>query len=93
MWNVRHWEDYRQRVALSQSTIEGEEHLTAAQIRLEELYLGLRTTQGVPVEDVPSQTAMQWGQEGWAETRHDRLRLTALGWLRLDALVGTLRDF
>jgi hypothetical protein len=57
---------------------------------LEELYLGLRTTSGVSAELIPRETRERWASEGWAAVLPDRVRLTAEGWLRLDALVGSL---
>jgi oxygen-independent coproporphyrinogen-3 oxidase len=91
-WNVREWEDYRRRSEHGQSVRGDFESLNAAQIALEELYLGLRTTKGVPVERIPAAQAASWRRQGWAREGAGRLRLTPHGWLRLDALVASLTD-
>ncbi|HEU4570470.1 MAG TPA: radical SAM family heme chaperone HemW [Gemmatimonadales bacterium] len=143
-WNVRDWAEYERLVKEGKSPVAGNEALDDEALRLEELYLGLRTADGVPVERVPALVREQWVREGWATVwAHDssppdplstyverggeldrrsplhergegtgvridtsdpsppsplstvvergsgsRLRLTAEGWLRLDALVG-----
>ena len=57
---------------------------------LEEVYLGLRTSDGVPPDRLPADTVAAWTDAGWARTSPDRrLRLTPEGWLRLDALVAS----
>jgi len=66
------------------------ENLEETQVALEELYLGLRTTDGVPAFRVPGSVAESWRAEGWATEANGRLRLTPEGWLRLDALVASL---
>jgi coproporphyrinogen III oxidase-like Fe-S oxidoreductase len=70
--------------------VEGEERLEPAGVRLEELYLGLRTSDGLPAERIPSEAAERWSASGWAEAAEGRLRLTPEGWLRLDGLVASL---
>jgi hypothetical protein len=56
-------------------------------VALEVLYLGLRTTDGLPAERLADGVLEQWCRAGWAQgTPPGRLRLTAEGWLRLDAL-------
>ncbi len=72
-----------------QALVAGRESLAADALRLEQLYLGLRTTDGVPAELIPQADAARWQAEGWALVG-DRVRLTAEGWLRLDALVASV---
>ena len=99
-WNVREWEAYR-RAALGGQPVEaGRERLDPAAVRLEELYLGLRTSRGVAAEGVPAPIREVWLREGWAtagpaEAAEDseagpaaRLILTPRGWLLLDSLVA-----
>lgn len=85
-WNIRDWAAYERALLAGAPTVAGRETLDAAALRLENLYLGLRTTDGVPLDAIPSPTAELWGRSGWAEIS-DRIRLTPEGWLRLDALV------
>ena len=89
-WNVREWEEYRRRADLAQGVRADLETLNPDQIALEELYLGLRTAEGVPGVLIPGSQSKRWLESGWAEERADRIALTPEGWLRLDALVASL---
>lgn len=89
-WNVRAWEEYRRRTSANQSPQAESELLGETQVALEELYLGLRTKGGLPASRVPESFVKSWRAEGWALEAGGRLRLTAEGWLRLDALVASL---
>lgn len=62
--------------------------MTESQRRLEALYLGLRTSTGIPAELVAAEVWERWVSAGWALTEGGQIRLTAEGWLRLDALVA-----
>ena len=91
-WNVREWEAYRRR-SESGHSLEGNresETLGPEQVALEELYLGLRTAEGIADSLVPEAVRSRWSESGWAEARSGRIRLTPEGWLRLDALVASL---
>jgi oxygen-independent coproporphyrinogen-3 oxidase len=89
-WNKRAWEDYRKAIKAGESALESEEVLTPEQERIERLYLGLRTSQGLPAAVVPSDRRTAWVNAGWAEELEGNLRLTADGWLLLDTLVRDL---
>ena len=89
-WNVREWEDYRRRSESGQSVVAESERLSEEQIVLEQLYLGLRTTEGVERAHLNDKELQTWQREGWALADSDRVRLTPEGWLRLDALVASL---
>jgi coproporphyrinogen III oxidase-like Fe-S oxidoreductase len=71
----------------------------------EEVYLGLRTTDGLAIRENEIKTVTPWIEAGWgelvqrvpeggnvpAEAGTGRtLRLTALGWLRLDSLAAAI---
>jgi oxygen-independent coproporphyrinogen-3 oxidase len=88
-WNIRDWAAYQRAVREGAPLVAGREALEPAALRLEELYLGLRTTDGLPPGAIPAGVAERWTAEGWA-SRGDRIRLTPEGWLRLDALVAAL---
>jgi oxygen-independent coproporphyrinogen-3 oxidase len=89
-WNVRDWSAYDRRSAAGAAVVDGSEHLTDEAIALEEAYLGLRTTAGYPADRLPPDTIAAWTGAGWARLDHDgRVRLSAEGWLRLDALVAS----
>ena len=89
-WNVREWEDYRRRSEAGAPVVAESETLTAPQIELEDLYLGLRTDLGLADSRVAEPARGAWLSQGWAALRGGRLVLTPEGWLRLDALVASL---
>ncbi len=87
-WNIREWEAYRAASAAGSPLMAGEEHLGPEALAIEEVYLGLRTREGLPAGRLEPAVVSRWEAEGWAETAEGRLRLTPEGWLRLDALVA-----
>jgi oxygen-independent coproporphyrinogen-3 oxidase len=89
-WNIREWAAYERVVAAGRSPVEGRELLDPAAIALEELYLGLRTRDGLAVNRLAPFLRDTWEENGWAVTADDRVRLTPEGWLRLDALVSSI---
>ena len=91
-WNVRDWAAYERLVEMGKSPLEGSELLDSESIGLEELYLGLRTHEGLDAGRVPTATTRAWESQGWAVQVGDRIQLTSEGWLRLDALVPALQS-
>jgi oxygen-independent coproporphyrinogen III oxidase len=89
-WNVRNWEEYRQRAEAGQCVVAEEEALDREQVGLEDLYLGLRTSDGLAEDLVPDAALRRWTEAGWARRADARVVLTPEGWLRLDALVASL---
>ncbi len=93
-WNVREFADWSRRVIEGGDPVGGTEVLTEESLETERIYLGLRTNDGVDLD--PSTLAAdaemldRWASEGWALLDGRRLRLTPLGWLRLDALATDL---
>ena len=69
-------------------TVAGWEAIDADQRRIEDLYLGLRTTDGLAADHLPEPIYYPWVNAGWADVIGRRLILTPEGWLRLDALVA-----
>ena len=90
-WNVREWSAYERLLQAGKSPLMGRELLDSRAVDLEELYLGLRTNDGLPFERVPAGLLRTWSGQGWAAQVDDRVRLTPEGWLRLDALVPAVR--
>jgi oxygen-independent coproporphyrinogen-3 oxidase len=86
-WNLREWSAYERASGEGQSVVGGSEELTAEAVALEEMYLGLRTSDGLPLDRLPPEMVAGWTEAGWARATPERIRLTAEGWLRLDALV------
>jgi oxygen-independent coproporphyrinogen-3 oxidase len=89
-WNVRDWSAYERLLSAGKSPLEGRELLDDEAVSLEELYLGLRTTDGLASHRVPPDVISRWEKEGWAATAADRVRLSPEGWLRLDALIASI---
>jgi oxygen-independent coproporphyrinogen-3 oxidase len=86
-WNLRDWSRYERVLASGGSPLETRELLDQEAIELEELYLSLRTIEGVPRQRVPVDQSHAWEAAGWAQMGPDNVTLTPEGWLRLDALV------
>jgi putative oxygen-independent coproporphyrinogen III oxidase len=94
-WNLTAWEAYRRALSTGRTPVESEEVLTDAQRELEQLYLGLRTVEGLPAATLyqspqPPELLRSMLAKGWMVTLDGRVRCTIEGWLRLDALVGAL---
>lgn len=93
-WNEPAYARWQARVAAGESPVSGREILSDAQRAVEQLYLGLRTSDGVdltdPVAAKVAANAGLWIAEGWAYRTGDHLRLSTLGWLRLDVLVASV---
>ena len=87
-WNVREWREWSDRIAAGASAVGGEERLGPDAVRIEDLYLGLRTDRGVPQSLLPPARLSEWQAAGWATVGAGEARLTPEGWLRLDALVA-----
>ena len=89
-WNLREWQAYHDAAVSGRSVVAGQEALGPEEVALEEIYLGLRTREGVPASRLPVEIRVAWGREGWARPEGDRIVLTAEGWLRLDALAASV---
>jgi oxygen-independent coproporphyrinogen-3 oxidase len=87
-WNIREWEAYQRAVLAGCRPMAGRELLGGDAVALEDLYLGLRTDEGVPLARIRDSIRGEWERSGWAVSDPERLRLTPEGWLRLDALVA-----
>src|SRR5690606_7698554 len=88
-WNHRDWHRYREAVERSGTGRAGSETLGPAERRLERLWLGLRTWQGVPVRNLTERQgrlAQSWQERGWAYDEGAAVRRTPEGWLLLDRL-------
>jgi oxygen-independent coproporphyrinogen-3 oxidase len=93
-WNVREFADWSRRVTEGGDPSGGREVLTAENLETERIYLGLRTIEGVELDQLGLAADLEaidrWAATGWAQRDGNRLRLTPQGWLRLDALVTDL---
>ena len=90
-WNARHYTGWRDAVMTGSDPVEGSEQLTPENRVAEGVYLGLRSDAGLPLVPADAEMVERWVSAGWANIDSDaRLRCTAEGWLRLDALAAAL---
>ncbi len=89
-WNTRDYQAWAAQAAANADPVAGHEVLTVEQQLLEDVYLGLRSANGLAVDQVPPEIVEKWREQGWAQPDRSRVRLTPQGWLRLDALVSAL---
>ena len=90
-WNLREWQAYLDAGTAGESVVGGGETLDPAAIALEEVYLGLRTSEGLDASRIPESLQHTWIEAGWARLEGGRVVLTAEGWLRLDSLAPAVR--
>ena len=89
-WNVAPYADWVARLARGDDPVGGSERLDEANRTAEAVYLGLRTDRGLDVALDERERVARWVESGWAVLDGARLRLTPLGWLRLDSLAADL---
>ena len=89
-WNEREYAAWVRRVNGGEDPIAGTEILTPENQISEQVYLGLRTSNGLAIDSAEEAHVTRWLDAGWADLEAGRLRLTPQGWLRLDALAASL---
>ena len=89
-WNVAPYAEWARRVAGGRDPEEGREVLTGDDREAERIYLALRTDDGLVLDAAGLARTRPWVDAGWGTLARGRLRLTAEGWLRLDALATDL---
>lgn len=90
-WNTAPYAEWVDRLSNGVDPQSGAEELRPDQVVAEDVYLTLRTNGGLPVSPDESKHVERWVTAGWATIGRDSvLRLTALGWLRLDSLAADL---
>jgi oxygen-independent coproporphyrinogen-3 oxidase len=88
-WNLAPYAAWSE--AAGRDPLDGSEQIGSSERDAEEVYLGLRTVDGVVIRQKDIKTVTPWMDQGWAVLEPaGRLRLTAEGWLRLDALAAAL---
>jgi len=108
-WNLRDWDAYRARVEGSGAgayragaegpglPLDDEEELDVGKVRLERIWLGLRTRRGISLQDLPASArdrARCWEENALAVAEGNVVRLTPKGWLVMDRLTIELEaDF
>jgi oxygen-independent coproporphyrinogen III oxidase len=89
-WNVSAYTEWVKRLASATAVVAGEECLTEENRGAERVYLGLRTSTGLTVDQSRLEDLDPWRAAGWARFGQGQVRLTPLGWLRLDSLAADL---
>lgn len=92
-WNLAPWTAYQRAVSRGRSPEEGREVLGEAERSLEAVYLGLRTSDGVDLSQIPASgggVLEDASRSGLLQVSGERVRATPWGWLTLDALVSRL---
>jgi oxygen-independent coproporphyrinogen-3 oxidase len=92
-WNASAYAEWVRTLADRRDPMAGDEPLDRDARAAEAVYLGLRTCDGLALLPGEADRAFRWVDAGWADLVGDRLRLTATGWLRLDALAADLTAF
>jgi oxygen-independent coproporphyrinogen-3 oxidase len=92
-WNVGAYVDWVRRLERGVDPVEGQEELTRENRIAEAVYLGLRTADGLEVDESERQHTRPWVDAGWARMSGNRLALTPTGWLRLDSIAADLTLF
>ena len=93
-WNVTAYSEWIRRLEKGERVMAGEETLTEENRAIERVYLGLRTRRGLEITEDEMGRAQGWRAAGWAviddPLQNPRVRLTPMGWLRLDSLAADL---
>ena len=88
-WNLRDWDAYRAGAEGPGLPVDGEEELDVSNVRLERIWLGLRTKRGIFLQDLPASArdrAGRWEENALAVAEGNVVRLTPRGWLVMDRL-------
>jgi oxygen-independent coproporphyrinogen-3 oxidase len=92
-WNRRDWTAYREAARSGISPEEGRELLSAEAVRLEGVWLGLRTRRGLDTagwNEGAHDLSRDWSRRGLADVADGVVRLTREGWLVMDRLAVEL---
>jgi oxygen-independent coproporphyrinogen-3 oxidase len=96
-WNLEAYAAWERAVSSLSDPIGGEERLTDDNRTAEQVYLGLRTIDGLVVTDAERERVAPWVDAGWVTMRlypdGHRLVCTPAGWMRLDTLAADLTAF
>jgi oxygen-independent coproporphyrinogen-3 oxidase len=96
-WNEPAFARWAARLGEGRDPLAGCEELTDDNRAAEAVYLGLRTIDGLALDARELEHVAPWVEAGWIHVTKTgpewRLRCTAHGWLRLDALAADLTAF
>jgi oxygen-independent coproporphyrinogen-3 oxidase len=89
-WNVRPPARYIELAGSGGTPVAGEERLTEEQARLERIFLGIRSADGLPATEVPQPAARMLVERGLASLSRERFVLTERGMLLANEAVLAL---
>lgn len=93
-WNISAFPAWQAALTEHRDPVEGEETLSEDNRIAEQVYLGLRTRDGLVFSAQEVDDLSTWWSAGWlewvGEPSNRRARCTPLGWLRLDKLAADL---
>ena len=89
-WNVAPYTDWHRRLGEGLDVKSGTEILGPEECSAEVVFLGLRTTGGLPATLAIIERSRSWVEAGWAIIADGRIHLTPAGWLRLDTFAADL---
>ncbi|MFC1791553.1 radical SAM family heme chaperone HemW [Gemmatimonadota bacterium] len=92
-WNLREWAAYQKALADGLFPGDSEEEIGPREIRLERVWLGLRTDRGISLDGLPPRavSVMEgWVRTGLAVPQGGGIRLIPKGWVLLDQLAVEL---
>jgi oxygen-independent coproporphyrinogen-3 oxidase len=92
-WNLRDWAAYERVVARGEDPVGGIEDLSPGERWLERVYLALRTSGGLPLQEgraLVQDRLVAAVSQGWLTADGEAVRCSPRGWLVLDALVPAL---
>jgi oxygen-independent coproporphyrinogen-3 oxidase len=93
-WNAPVYRDWARAVSCGEDPMSGSETVAEDSRVAEAVYLGLRSRRGLALRPSEMEHVQPWIEAGWATLDGSgRIELTALGWLRLDALAADLTLF
>ncbi len=96
-WNIEAFAAWERTVGTRTDPVGGQEALTEENRIAEAVYLGLRTSDGLLLEEGERSRVLPWQDAGWIGLQETpdgpRAVCTARGWLRLDALAADLTAF
>ena len=92
-WNLRDWDAYRIQASRADLPVADSEEPDADAVRLERIWLGLRTRRGLAMAGLSASSRKRvgrWVDQGLALVEAGTVRLTPAGWLVMDRLTVEL---
>jgi len=89
-WNIGAYAAWEAAAREGKDPLDGSEAIGTSESTAEAVYLGLRTSDGLVIQQNEVKTVTSWIEQGWGTLSDGRLRLRPEGWLRLDSLAAAL---